>query len=326
MLSTKKLGVLITCILYACFFLFYLGNRWLLNWLGLEPRLWVTVTGVLILALTPFILSFILILWGVKACRHKAARFFSTLGLITYVIISLFLLLYLSIIGLFRMENEQVMEDGRIQVTISEFPGPSSSYLCNRAYFFARRPIPGTKRPGSYTTSDNRSLPDPTVTPNPAQPQPAPTYSAVPQPTGEALPGETPGASESGQSQEMGEPEQAAQLIYDQMFSSQGKTCSFQYNAKGNLYLDLGSGTRSLDGETVTTRETLAYDRISKNGECCLFVHYEEHYDSNGQQLDNTSILNFYAANLDTRQVVSADKTAWADPASEPYHAATGEY
>lgn len=46
------------------------------------------------------------------------------------------------------------------------------------------------------------------------------------------------------------------------------------------------------DGTTVNTQETLTYDRISKNGKCHLFVYYEEHYDTDGNKLDNTSILN----------------------------------
>lgn len=92
------------------------------------------------------------------------------------------------------------------------------------------------------------------------------------------------------------------------------------------MYVILGRGTRELDGTTVNTQETLTYDRVSQNGKCHLFVYYEEHYDADGNKLDNTSILNFYAVNLETAEVTAADKTSWSDSGSAAYHEATGEY
>ena len=121
-------------------------------------------------------------------------------------------------------------------------------------------------------------------------------------------------------------PENAARAIYEAVFAPEGKTYQETYNAKGNLYIVLDSYETTFQDQQVTARETLVYDRKSQNGKCQLFVYYQEHYDSQGNQLDNTSILNFYAVDMTTGQVTAGDKTAWSQPASEAYYEATGEY
>lgn len=114
--------------------------------------------------------------------------------------------------------------------------------------------------------------------------------------------------------------------IYESEFASDYDTISFAYSAKGELCALVGDTYETqVDGETVTTQIRLVYDRESANGACDEVVCYEDHYDAAGNQLDNTSILNFYAVTKDTMEVIPADKTSWAERGSEAYCEATGE-
>ncbi|MBS6195637.1 MAG: hypothetical protein KH828_08665 [Clostridiales bacterium] len=305
-MSSKTMRFLISWIIYVSFIIFVLVNKAIFHFFDLEPRLWLTVVIWMILFFTPAVLIFFMIVWGVQSCKNSVGHFFASLALIIYIIAALLFLAICGFFSILRMDSEEILEDGTILVTEPGFPDPGPSYRCLKVMFFARQPIDGTREYGTDFED-----------------------SYVSEETEEASPSRIPEASvtpEADNASPTGTPEQAAQLIYDRMFASQNKLCSFQYNAKGNLYLDLGEGSRESEDAGITTKETLTYDRISKNGKCYLFVHYEYHYDSSGQSLDNTSILNFYAANLETGEVVSADKTSWSDSACDAYYQATGEY
>lgn len=117
-----------------------------------------------------------------------------------------------------------------------------------------------------------------------------------------------------------------ARLVYEAVLEQEGYSCEVRYNAKGVPYLDLGSrpaqeGDNSADG---TYRFTLLYDRTSKNGACELYVLYKEHYTEEGSN-DSTGILNFYAVETATGEVIAADKTSWSEVGSAEYREATGE-
>lgn len=117
-----------------------------------------------------------------------------------------------------------------------------------------------------------------------------------------------------------------ASLIYESIFQEEGYTYTECYNAKGNFYVDLGKTKGMMGGEEAYAKRTLVYDRVSKNGECLLFVYYEEYYDESGQRTDlSTKILNFYGINRKTGKVISGDKTSWSQVGSKEYREATGE-
>ena len=119
--------------------------------------------------------------------------------------------------------------------------------------------------------------------------------------------------------------EELAYAVYEQELIQKEDNFEFTYNAKGNPYVILGSGEGQLDGQTIQIRRTLVYDRTSKNGKCEIFVYYEEHYDMDGNQQDNTTILNMYAVDKETKTVYTADRFAWADVGNETYRKAVGE-
>lgn len=109
-------------------------------------------------------------------------------------------------------------------------------------------------------------------------------------------------------------------MIYEKHYKEDPDSLSVPYctyNAKGNFYAEVVDRGRS---EIV-----LVYDGISENGKCYLFVAEEEKYDADGMKTDNTSLLEFYAVNLEEGEVYEAHKTSWGGAESEEYHKATTE-
>lgn len=124
--------------------------------------------------------------------------------------------------------------------------------------------------------------------------------------------------------------ETSAKIIYNAVLAEQEYSYEVCHNAKGNLYINLGSRPAGEAGDQFNTGMycfTLVYDRTSKNGACELFVLYKEHYaeeDGMGQS-DATAILNMYAVEVDTGKVVAANKQSWSDVGTREYRELTGE-
>lgn len=121
--------------------------------------------------------------------------------------------------------------------------------------------------------------------------------------------------------------EQAADIIYNNVLKADGYPCEVKYNASGNLYLDLGSkhdGQSEDKSSTGTHYFSLVYDRTSKNGACELFVLYKAHYTEDGIN-DSTVIMDMYAVEIATGNVIAADKHSWEEVGSQAYRDATGE-
>ena len=100
---------------------------------------------------------------------------------------------------------------------------------------------------------------------------------------------------------------------------AQGYSYEVCYNAKGNLYIDLGSKVSDKDdGKTYYYR--LVYDRTSKNGACELFVLYRS-----TETWDNEAIVDMYAVENDTGKVVVSGRKTWSDVGTKEYREMTGE-
>ena len=113
--------------------------------------------------------------------------------------------------------------------------------------------------------------------------------------------------------------EEAAKVIYEAVLEKEGFSYEVCYNAKGNLYIDLGSKVLDEDdGKAYSYR--LVYDRPSKNGACELFVLYR----SAGGTSDEV-IEDMYAVEIDTGKVVASGKKAWSDVGTKEYRELTGE-
>ncbi|MCC8098549.1 MAG: hypothetical protein LIO78_00570 [Clostridiales bacterium] len=126
-------------------------------------------------------------------------------------------------------------------------------------------------------------------------------------------------------------PEEEALLLIAQSLANSGEldgtdldALELRYSAKGSLYAVLWSEPWEED-ETVTARGRLVYDRESANAKCYLFVYYQDYLAADGSEAKSTSILEFYAVNKLSGEVIPGDKHSWSDVASEAYREATGE-
>lgn len=127
-------------------------------------------------------------------------------------------------------------------------------------------------------------------------------------------------------------PEGAFDKLYESIFAAKLEDAGQgdyipSYNAKGNFYVLLEQGEKELDGELMQTAHTVVYDRLSANGKCQLFVEYLDYMQDNGTERSvySTQILEFYAVNMMTGEVVAANKTAWDQVAGSEYREMTGE-
>ncbi len=112
--------------------------------------------------------------------------------------------------------------------------------------------------------------------------------------------------------------EEAAKTIYDAALEEEGFSYVVYYNAKGNLYVDLGSKTSEEDGKAYSY--SLVYDRTSKNGACELFVLYRS-----VEGADYEEIVDMYAVETATGKVAASGRKAWSDVGTKEYREMTGE-
>lgn len=110
--------------------------------------------------------------------------------------------------------------------------------------------------------------------------------------------------------------EKPARMIYDAFLAEEGFSYEVCFNAKGNLYIDLGSKEEG----SQLYHYRLVYDRPSKNGLCELFVLYRSIEDSSDE-----AIVDMYAAEPDTGEVVRSGRKAWSDVGTKAYRDLTGE-
>lgn len=112
--------------------------------------------------------------------------------------------------------------------------------------------------------------------------------------------------------------EEAAKAVYDAVLAEEGFSYEVCYNAKGNLYIDLGSKTSDEEGKVYSYR--LVYDRPSRNGACELLVLYRTAEGS-----DSEAIVDMYAVETATGKVAASGRKAWSDVGTEEYREMTGE-
>ena len=121
--------------------------------------------------------------------------------------------------------------------------------------------------------------------------------------------------------------EEASKRIYEEYLEAEGFAFEVKYNAKGFLYIDLEyrpAGEPEDKSQTGFYGHRLLYDRSSKNGKCELFVLERSHYTEDGME-ESTVIVDMYAVDTVTGQVVVANKQNWSDPGTEEYREITGE-
>ncbi|MFT3985594.1 MAG: hypothetical protein QM697_16965 [Lachnospiraceae bacterium] len=118
-------------------------------------------------------------------------------------------------------------------------------------------------------------------------------------------------------------PEGAYKCLYDSVFEQEGYKYLTTYNAKGNFYGILYKG-EGVFGDTPDRQIsiTAVYNGESQNGKCQVFVQYKELLDETGNVVQ-TGIMDFYAVNMQTKEVIRGDKHAWEELGSKEYVEAT---
>lgn len=116
----------------------------------------------------------------------------------------------------------------------------------------------------------------------------------------------------------------AAALLYENLTgSSEGFVES--YNAKDNLYVVISREDIQENGQTLTKQISIVYDRICTNGKYYLFALYEDTLDETNNKVSDTKMLDYYAVNQYTREVISSGKHSYSTTGSTEYQEATGE-
>lgn len=121
--------------------------------------------------------------------------------------------------------------------------------------------------------------------------------------------------------------EEAAKNVYEACLADQGYTFEIKYNAKGYMFIDLGSRPAGEPGDSSNTGIygfTLMYDRPSRNGACEIFILQKTHYTEDNME-ESTIILDMYAVEKSTGKVVAGNKQSWGAAGTEEYRRITGE-
>lgn len=106
--------------------------------------------------------------------------------------------------------------------------------------------------------------------------------------------------------------------IYQQYFADEGCDFMISYSASGN--------SRVILNENEEIIEFLAYDRLSENEKCELYVLYRSKKNTDGSwHISEAEILDIFAYNVSTKDVVSSGKTSWSATGNEKYYEVTGE-
>ena len=106
--------------------------------------------------------------------------------------------------------------------------------------------------------------------------------------------------------------------IYQQYFADEGCDFMISYSASGN--------SRVILNENEEIIEFLAYDRLSENEKCELYVLYRSKKNADGSwYTSEAEILDIFAYDMSTKEVVSSGKTSWSVIGNEKYYEVTGE-
>ena len=84
--------------------------------------------------------------------------------------------------------------------------------------------------------------------------------------------------------------------------------------------------SRVILNENEEIIEILAYDRLSENEKCELYVWYRNKKNADDSwHISEAEIHDIFAYNVSTKDVVSSGKTSWSATGNEKYYEVTGE-
>lgn len=312
--SFKKNRIRLTWILSFAIFLLAAEIYWQgihLLPAGYEYREWINIMGYYGVLCGALIYATLIILklylWMNRNVDNTAMRVISTIVLVVCIILEILILLLFSFSEIITHKAETREADGMLRICQQSFLDPEIYYICEKKGVFLRKVLYYEEdgQGGSNSNTEETSNTEKESSTQASQ--------------------NTTGIQLTADEERIADDYEA---IYNYAYKETDNALQYQYSAKGELYAVLGmyAYTGSADDTTaVQAQKRLVYDRDSANGSYDLVVCYEDHYDTTGNKLDDTSILEFYAVNKTTREVIAADKHAWADAGSKEYRDATGE-
>ena len=292
-----RVGLLLLSVALLC--LFFAGEGLLPR--GMEYRSWFAVGGCLFLEAAVIVLAVLFICSQDRLNRSAGRRRGAFLGVfIALLVVGILFFAVWDLLGLFSMKSEKRLADGNLLVREDHFLDPATYSVYEPAGLIFRKYL--------YTSdADGNRL----------------TYSW-------GTDAEDSGAGDGTDEGDTGDLAQE-QGLYESIYETQLAEdypggLEIAYSAKGEMYAYAGDFySTQFQGSGVTARIRLVYDRESENGECYEVVRYEDHYDADGNRMDNTSIQDIYAVVKNTGEIISSGRTGWADAGNEEYRRATGE-
>lgn len=107
-------------------------------------------------------------------------------------------------------------------------------------------------------------------------------------------------------------------VFTEEFASKQGYKYETSWSAKGE------AGAVVYEDEAKV--RFLRYDRQSDNEKCCLYVYYQAEKEEDGSYSpSDAKILDMYAYVIDSGEVISSGRRAWADAGTEEYRKAVNE-
>ena len=107
-------------------------------------------------------------------------------------------------------------------------------------------------------------------------------------------------------------------IFTEEFASKQGYKYETSWSAKGE------AGAVVYEDEAKV--RFLRYDRQSDNEKCCLYVYYQAEKEEDGSYSpSDAKILDMYAYVIDSGEVISSGRRAWADAGTEEYRKAVNE-
>lgn len=302
----------------VCIAVGYLAAEAVLSFTDYSFRTWAKMLGQMITAIiTPIMLLVLALVFLYRSERvHQVMKTFCITAAVFLCGLYCFFAMFFIVLG----TQEERMLTRNLLVTNEAFLGEDDLVYYRPVAFFFKRPAQITaEEVDKYTDKRHETEREERVQ------KPSGNMGKEEDKTEEKIPEikqETERETEQEMEQEP-EPEAdyretAARAVYDAVLLEEGFSYEVYYNAKGNLYIELGTKTSEEDGRTYSY--SLVYDRPSKNGACELLVLYRTAEGS-----ENEAIVDMYAVETASGKVVASGRKAWSDVGTKEYREITGE-
>lgn len=127
---------------YVIWLILFWGLRALLSLFQIEYRLWLSALGYIISTITPFILFRRLLIIGNQG-KEESRKLLQAISLKAYNIFAYVILFFAAVYGLFTMNEENITEDGKLEVAYGVFLSENYWYPFEKISFWGRTPAYG---------------------------------------------------------------------------------------------------------------------------------------------------------------------------------------